>query len=345
MKNLLSLSHLAPLAGALALATTLGVGQLAHAQQKEVAPEALRKKTVEAKVDDKGWQYGLKLGASASFQHNSGVVGQVDGMNFTFGLNLDGHLYYVSQVHQWENELKLVNGWTKTPTLDAFVKSADALDFSSLYMFRIKSVPWLGPYARFRLSTALFNGYDVRPDDTTYVLTHRDGTTETRSVPGQQEEKLTSGGEPFLLVESVGVFANPIEKKVITVKLKLGAGAQHTITSDGYAIDDNKDTPEVELKQLDTIHQGGVEFEVALNGAIAKPVTWNAKANFFLPFIASSGDTGFTAMSTDISGGLSIKLASWASLDYVLSAKRIPSVSKTWQIQNGLLFTSGFNLL
>ncbi len=345
MKNIFSARLLSLFAGGFALAAVLGAPRLAHAQQKEVAPEELRKKTVEADVDDKGWQYGLKLGASASFQHNSGVVGQVDGMNFTFGLNLDGHLYYVSKVHQWENELKLVNGWTKTPTLDAFVKSADALDFSSLYMFRIESVPWLGPYARFRLSTPLFNGYDVRPEDTTYVLTNADGTTETRSVPAQQETKLTSSGEAFLLVESAGLFANPVESKTLTVKLKLGAGAQHTLASDGYALNDDKDTPEVELKQLETVHQGGAEFEVALKGAIGEPVTWNAKANFFLPFIASSGDTGFTAMSTDISGGLSIKLASWASLDYVLSAKRIPSVTPDWQIQNGLLFTSGFNLL
>ena len=40
-----------------------------------------------------------------------------------------------------------------------------------------------------------------------------------------------------------------------------------------------------------------------------------------------------------------MKLAKWASLDYLLSAKRIPLILDKWQVQNNLLFTTGFDII
>jgi hypothetical protein len=40
-----------------------------------------------------------------------------------------------------------------------------------------------------------------------------------------------------------------------------------------------------------------------------------------------------------------VRLTKWASLDYVVSAKKIPLVLDAWQVQNGLLLTVGFDLI
>ena len=54
---------------------------------------------------------------------------------------------------------------------------------------------------------------------------------------------------------------------------------------------------------------------------------------------------GVELTNVEISGKLSVKLAAWASLDYVLSAKYLPLIIDEWQVQNGLLLNSSFNLL
>ena len=128
---------------------------------------------------------------------------------------------------------------------------------------------------------------------------------------------------------------------------KLGFGIQEIITQNGFALTDDAATPEIEYTQLNDATQGGAELEVGANGTIVENVTWNAKAAFFMPFFTTAATDldGIELLSTELTAKLSVKIAKWFSIDYVLTAKRIPLILDDWQIQNGVLATAGFDIL
>lgn len=302
--------------------------------------------TKETKIE--GWRPTLSLGATASLNDNRRVVGTVDGTTVQLGLLLAGALGYAKDQHDWQNNLDANLGYTRTPQLDRFVKSADALKFRSLYVFRLQD--WVGPFIQFKLDTQMFPGYDVKTDAVTVRREFLDGTNKVRTRAAQSNIPLTEPFEPLLLSEAVGLFARPVAQSDLTLDVKLGAGAQQIFARDGFTVADDKATPELELKQLDSTNQLGAAGELSSSGKFSETVVWTAYANFFFPFyssvdLAKLNLDGVDRLNSDIGGKISAKLSKWASLDYVVSFKRIPLILDAWQIQTGLLFTAGFNVL
>ena len=290
----------------------------------------------------------LSLGTSISYTHNRNVVGSQDGSNFQLGLVLDGSTQYTKGVHEWLNELSIKETFSKTPSIEPLLKTVDNLAFQSTYFIHFEKLDWLGPFVRFRLETPLFAGSDVRASDTDIIKINTDGTTANETVEAQKKISLTSSFAPLQLKEIIGVFANPISEAFFVLEAKLGVGSMQTFTQKGYVINDDDKTPELELKQLEDYVQLGVELELVLSGALAENINWVVAANFFQPAyvsVESVDHEGFEGMDITIDAKLSVKLAKWISLDYVLSAKRIPVILEEWQIQNGLLLTAGFDLL
>ncbi len=315
------------------------------AQQGEIVPDALP--AAPAAASDEGWTPKLSLGATGSYVNNSAVVGQDEGTTVQVGLVLDGSAVLKSGQSEWQNGLKVEHSQTRTPLLERFVKSADSLEFKSLYLYRLQSMPWLGPYARLKVNTALFSGYLVKPDATVVRRTDGDGKVTDTTVAAQEEFSVTDPFEPLVLTESAGAFAEPVKGDLLTFTAKLGAGGQHIFAAGGYAVTDDDTTPELEMTEILTSHSAGGELELELKGALASNLTWGAVANFFYPFLTTSDVdlSGLDLLHSDLGANLSVKLAQWLSLDYVLKAKKLPFVVQEWQVQNSLLLTAGFNLL
>ena len=322
-----------------------------EAVAKELASDEVEKKAAEKAEPEgrkDGWSKKLSLGTTGSFTHSSNVVGADDGSTFQVGLVLDGALNLVSGQHDWDNELKIQHSQTRTPVVPKFVKSADSLDFKSTWLYHLESLEWLGPYARFKLNTQLFPGYTVSTTAKAVVRTDRDGAIQPAEVAEPLTKvELTDPFEPLVLMESAGAFANPVTSKPFNLKAKVGVAVQEIVVGDGYVVSDDEDTPALELAQLDGSNQAGAELEVGVDGEVSANVTWRAIATFFLPLVSSSDDglTGLDGLNSDLGAGLSVKLGKYASLEYVLSAKKIPAVPVGWQVQNGLMLTAGFNLL
>ncbi|MCO4760959.1 MAG: hypothetical protein KC502_05605 [Myxococcales bacterium] len=323
----------------------------AFAADPVVAPEKLRAVALAkaATPTASKWSTKLTLGGTGSANSSSHVVGAVDGTTMQLGLLLVGEANHVSGRNEWKNAMKLQHAQTRTPLMDAWVKSADNLEMQSTYLIRMKSIPWVGPFARAKLQTQVLGSYDIRPGESTIKYQDAAGKeTASETVAAETQTATTRAFEPLLINASAGFFANPIEKKKLAVKLKAGAGSQHIIARDGYAVTGYaKDTATVTLKQLETSTQAGAEFELEANGEVNSHVSWKAKSRFFYPLYSSSEQkfTGVDALNTDVTATLSVKLAKWASLDYVFTLKRIPLVVDQWQMQHGLLLTTGFNLL
>lgn len=329
----------------------------AYAQQDVVETKEIEEQVVKkAEVPD-GWHFALSLGANTSLNYSSAVVGQTDGETFQFGIQLQGAADLIEGQHEWTNRLSINFAQTKTPQLESWLKSQDEATLRTMYLYRIPSAPWLGPYVRGRVQTALAPGYLAFPED--QIISSDKNPAQL--LPAQQRLKVSESFEPLLLRESAGLFMRAVQEDDVKVVFTLGAGAQQ-VFADSYSLADDADTPQIELRHVEDSVLVGVEGEMDAEGKLNALVAWNLTVNLLYPFFSDPEPTipvfdaagtqvdekaldGIDALQTEISGKLSIKLAEWASLDNVVSVKRVPVVSDDWQVQVGLLLTSAFNLL
>lgn len=331
---------------ALCLAPALAAAQ---DQQDWVKPEEQGKAVEEAAKAPDGWHYKLTLGSNGSYSNNDSVVGSDDGNYFQLGVLLNGEAKWRSGQHSWATTLSITHQQSMTPTIDGFVKSADAAELKSIYRYALASTPWLGPFGRVRLTTQLFPTNVVRGKPTTLVFQDSAGVEQRREdLAAGDRERIAEGFEPLVLRETAGVFADPYEDKQFTLNLTLGAGAQEVFAQDGYVVakvDDDADL--VEVKQLQSYEEVGVELEAVASGELADNASWQVSANVLHPFVTSA-DTdleGVELTNVELGAKLALRLNSWASLDYVFTAKKIPVILDAWQLQHNLLLTAAFSIL
>ncbi len=316
--------------------------------QEPVVPEALRESVLKdpAKAKPQGLANSLSVGSTGAFNHSNSVVGASDGGTVALGLVLEGASEWVSGGIESLNTLKIQHTQTRTPQIPAFFKSADFAELVSTTLYRLTAMPWLGPYARVRATTQLFANEVIKAAPYEVKSTRLDGSTSTLSLAAQTRHRLSGALNPLVLSETLGAFANPIERKTFTLKAKLGVGALQVLADEGFAVTaDDPKASRLEVKQIQPATQIGAEAEVALAGDVTEGVAWKAKANVFLPAYSTQGQkTGVAAMNADLGFAVSAKLAKWLSLDYAVSARRVPLVLDAWQVMHGVMVTAGFKM-
>jgi len=330
----------------LALAGILLAPSAAPALEKEVVADALQPPKPKG---GEGWDGTLTVGANVSFAHARQVVGQLSGQSWTLGANIQGGLDYIKDVHDWRNSLTFLESFTYGPPLNRFVKSSDKLNFQSIYYFKIPAVPWLGPFARFSLDTAVFEGADYRPAPVTYRIAYADGSTV--DLGNKTKLKLTDSFLPMTLKEAIGMFARPISWEVFELEARIGFGAQEVVASGELSLNDDAATPDViEVNELSTFSQAGTELALVMQGTVAdKKVNYKVYGEALTPFVRQkkSGDNrgAFSMTNVELGARVSFKLVEWASLDYEFKALRVPQLVDVFQIQNNLLLTFNFTLI
>jgi hypothetical protein len=308
------------------------------------APEDVIKTMDSEEERPEGWARKLTLGGTFSYSHSSNVVGSPDGANVQLGLVLDGALNWSRDRHAWQNTLQVLQTRSKTPVIDRFIKSLDSFVLQSTYLYSLKQPAKLGLYGRLRVSTQVFAGYEVRAEPTEVLRLFLDGSEVLETVEAEDPIDLTSAFDPLVLAQNAGVFANPIATERLSVGLKLGLGLQEILVGDEtFALQDDGATPELELRQLEDVTQGGCVLDLNLAGRLAENVAWKLDTAVFLELFTNS-DADADALNLESIGSVSVKLVKWASLDYVLNVRRLPRVVDEWQVQNGLVLTAGFDL-
>ncbi|NOZ00614.1 MAG: DUF3078 domain-containing protein [Deltaproteobacteria bacterium] len=319
-----------------ALAMALA-SQTASAQDASLVPDA--KDLPKAEFGELGWNPWVTIGGTVSFGHNRKVVGTLDGQSWTIGLSLDAGFDYQKNGHDWRNNLYLLESFTYGPPINEFIKSADQLTFESIYYYKIASVPWLGPFARFKLDTAIFPNSDVRESNT------NNWELNGKVIHSGKRFKLTSSGFPLTLKESAGLFARPYSRPEIEWEFRVGAGAQEVFADGQYAISDDSSTPNIEVALLHDYQQVGAEAGMSFNGAVYdNKFTYKAWIDVLFPLYRSDKQPGddmnvAEAANIEIGTKLSFKLVSWASLDYDLRVVRQPQLLDDWQVSNLLMLT------
>lgn len=311
------------------------------------------KKINKAKYKKKeGWFPKLSLGVNISLAHASNVPGVDDGVAFSLGVVINGSLLYLKDGHEWKTDLTAVHTQTKTPTIDPFVKTADNFDLKSFYTYRFKSKYKVGLFGGLQATTALFPTNLVVAADTNYVKINPDGTKvgtpdpnnasiiipEITKLAKNTPLNLTGPFNPFIFKQKLGATAKPYEDKFAALDLKVSLAAQQVWAS-GLTVQDDAATPELELRVLQDYVQLGLELNFGISGSVSKRITYAFQADLMLPFVTSVPTTltGFELLNADISFKVGVKLAKWASLDYVFRALRIPLLTNNWQVTNNLV--------
>lgn len=299
------------------------------------------------KKKHEGWKKKIDLGASFSLSQNSNVVGSTNGTSLAMGATIKSAFDWSRGNHEWLNSFNVQEIFTYTSSLEEFVKTTDEIKLRSAYLYHISSLPWLGPFGEFKLKTALFRGRDVRNKDVTYEIKRLDGTTDNIV---DNTLRLSDAFAPLTLEQMVGAFAQPIKKDHIKLEVRLGFSAKQTFADNQLALSDDGDTDEIEVKETETIYQGGPALGVFLDGnLLTKKLLYYAQFESMLPAINNKADSDDrnAAELTNLAfeAGFSLKVVSWASLSYSFKAIREPQLVDKWQIQNNLIVTFSYSLL
>jgi len=295
------------------------------------------------------WELKGKLSSNFSFTNNKNYVGQTDGSIYQFNIITEEDVNWRKGQHEVLNNLQIKYGLSKTPQLEDIFKSQDQFKYLGTYLYRLKQIPWLGPFARLNFSTSLFSGYYVSSSDEELILNYADGSSQNvGSLEANTRYKIVDSFEPMTIRGNLGFFANPYDKKEFKLNLKFGAGFQKIIAKDGFVLADDSGTSEIEFKQLEDSDEAGLEFEVDVSGIISDNINWSFVANLFFPLNDSGGSNddidGIDKLNTDIEGKFSSKITKNVSLDYFLIIKRLPLIVDEWQIQNGVVVNVSYNL-
>ncbi|MCD6500289.1 MAG: hypothetical protein J7M25_18490 [Deltaproteobacteria bacterium] len=293
-----------------------------------------------------GWFPRLKVGLNMSLVHNKNVPGIDDGLTFTMGLLVGGNLKYIHGGHGWITNLTLVEGLSKTPNVDPILKTADELDLSTAYRYEFKRLKSLNVFAMLELVTPVAPGDLVPKDDQALLLHDTDGNDRTDSARHDMRYRLTPAFSPLTFKQLVGTGIKPTSDPFAMMNVKLSLVTQEVWAS-GYTINDDKDTPELDLTQLENYQQAGVQLNAEIKGTFKKRLNYAFAAEFMFPFYTSIDTdlSGFDLLNANISFKVGVKVASWASVDYVFSAKRIPLLVRQWQVLNNLVLTLTANIL
>ncbi|MFT3693685.1 MAG: hypothetical protein QM831_11130 [Kofleriaceae bacterium] len=318
--------------------------QAAHAQATQFVPASDGIKGAE-KTDVEGWAPFLTLTASGSLTDNKAVIGQVDGFSTLIGAGLAAGADYVKGPHLWRNSFLLNESFARTPVVDSFIKTNDAIKLESLYNYFLTKD--LGLFGRLSITTSLFETTDVRGEQTTWVLKNGDGTVSPISTGTRQH--LSDSGKPLTLNESIGGFADPYRKEWLNISIRAGLGGRSTFADGVLLSSDDKATPEIELVELSDVHQLGLEGFAGANGKLkGGKMSYVAGFSVLYPFVNNDSADRSAARLTRLAleAAVTFQLYSWMSLVYNLNVIRDPQLFPAHQdrveVQNNLLLT--FNL-
>lgn len=300
-------------------------------------------------TDVEGWAPFLGVTATLSLADNSSVVGQVDGFSTLFGLGLTGGADYARDQHLVRTSLTINEGFARTPVVDEFVKTNDAVKLEGLYNYFLTSN--LGLYGRLGIATDLFSATDIRAAPTSWVET----------VPGGMPIALTTNGfrqrlagplSPFTLNEQIGGFAEPLRETWLNLSLRAGIGGRHTFADGVLVNSDDKATPAIELTELHDVHQLGFE---AFGGGTGKldggKALYKAGLSVLLPLVNNDPDRRSAVSLTRVGfeGALTFNVYSWMGLVYNLKVTRDPQLfsrgEEKVEVQNTLLLTFQLTLV
>lgn len=286
-----------------------------------------------------GWSPAVVVGGSLTLNHSDSFIGKSDGLSL--GLNLFSesivsfndplHLAYGRLNIEASGNVRFSDGGSRP-----FVSDVDELSLDLLYMYRIFN--WLGPYARFGLETTILPGVREFTEETTVtkldpqgnLIEFEQNVLDTELAPPLAPLELSFGAGARFDVEA---------GQALKVATRLGIGGRHVFTRGLYRDDDVEATPELELRRVEDVTQFGGEAALVAEITLTRYVLIKLDTDLLVPFDDPE------ALVLDFRGTVTLRLSSFASLQYQARVRDDPELSPALQFDQSVLLRFAYKLL
>lgn len=289
------------------------------------------------------WTFKLRIGSVFQLSSSRAVVGRIDGTTRSFNLDVHAEANWKCGPNEVRTRLDTNDLIVKTQNTGRWVPASDFVELESIYQYH--AFPKVGPFARAGLKTSVFLGRDLRTNSVQYELP--DGMlTDERT-----EYRLTDRFLPLTLLQSVGVFYNPVKKEHFDIDIRGGIGVREVFANGQLGLADDAMTKDVvELVGLHSYAEAGLEAILMIRGETFKErVSYYGGGEFLLPVLRTKqpGDdrAAVDLISKTIRLGVAYKLAKSATILYELRLVHQPQLIEDVQILNNVGFKATFNLL
>ncbi|GAB4169186.1 MAG: hypothetical protein Kow00108_02690 [Calditrichia bacterium] len=226
----------------------------------------------------------------------------------SWSARLDGRFYYKDSVNNWDSNIKLVFGQTKTND-DPFKKSVDEIRLTSVYSKKMGI--YVDPYISLKIESQIAPGY---------------------KFSSEGDRVVSKFFDPGYFTQSVGVGLSPVEP----VKIRAGLAVKETFTFEypaPYADDPN--TPKIEKTKVEK----GAELSMDINWEINKTVLFKSNTAVF------SNLEMLREVDVKIDNLIVSKLSKYFNINFEYNILYDYNQSKKIQIREAFAFGVSINLL
>lgn len=289
-----------------------------------------------------GWSYNLTIAANLNVTANQDVVGQLEGNSVLMGGSVLTGIGYVKDKHEWLNTGSVIQAYSKTPTLNMYVKSNDIVDLQSLYNYFLSD--WSGPFARIGVQTALLRTERVTAQVVEYS---EDGAPDTDPKINSSRLHISDSFQPFTLTESGGWFMQPVRGEPLNVYGRAGLGGRHTFADGALAVKGDLSAAEATYTVLKDVHQAGVELFAGADGKqLEGKLVYGVGLTALFP-VLNNDETDRSILKltrVGLAAAVGMSVFTWMSLNYQLKVTRDVQLIDDVQIQNALLLSFQYAL-
>ncbi len=287
------------------------------------------------------WAKSMTLGVAASLSDSSDVVGSPNQSSYSGVGYFDTYLTYKNGPHFGSAILELEEGFLRVDpeTSESLPtqKTQDRLRADLLYTWFVKE--WVGPYARAGLLTNIFPSETLTTEDQFIAYNRLDGTRDVIFVPANNNYRTSDSFGNLRFREGVGANFRLFRNQHVTLNWRLGVGLRQNVFNGLYVNEDDAATEEIDLYQVDSFNQEGLETTITGNVRITRYLSYITDLEVFADF----SDMG--EPTVDWRNNLSLRLTRYLSLDYVLDILRFPQVVDQTQTSQSLLLRFSFDII
>lgn len=284
------------------------------------------------------WFTSLVLGIDGNLTQQRNVVGVNNQLTVGGALFLDGQLAYTADKHRASALLQVEEGASqiRPQSLDPLpvVKTRDRLRLDTLYTFYAK--PSFGPYARAAGETQAFRSETLVSEDSTLLRQYSDGSIGNEQVQANDTFFVANPWEPTILRQGAGLNTRFVNNRWITFNWRLGLGLRQNLYSGAWLPDDDPDTQRIELLQVDSFNQEGVESTIIATARLPGWAVYATDVELFADF----QDAG--RPSVEWRNTLTLRLTRNLSLNYYLNVDLLPQVVERAQLEQSVLLRASW---
>lgn len=315
-----------------------------RAQSDPVQADKAEKVKAEPDGPPSDWTGSLSIGGNANVTSNEDVVGQTDGLYQVYGLTVSGETTYRNRADGFRGQLLINETFAQTPSIGQFVKNTDSVDVEGIYNRYLLS--WSGLFGRLGVQSTIFENFSVTGSPRAYRIARPDGSVSTRSATTRFQ--LSDAFRPTSLNQSIGLFASPYESTEFNLRTRLGVGARETFARGVLVVDDDEETSELDVRELESVYQGGVQAFVGANGSFPeRNLTYEAGATGLLPILNNDPEdrSAVDLTRVGVTAGLTFAAFDWLSTSYNLEVTRDLQLVDATQVQHNVLLTLKYDLI